>query len=59
MLHPNYVEFVFLQEFDANTDVDTVKEILFDITVTARVVRIWPLRCNVGYFAFRFDILGM
>ena len=54
MLNP----FVFLQVFNANTDGGTVKEILFGVTVPARVVRIWLLSKNRGFYYFRFEILG-
>ena len=35
-----------------------MKEILFGVTVPARVVRIWLLSRNRGHYSFRFEILG-
>ena len=64
-LHTNYVLSICcffssfsIKVFNANTDGDTVKEILLGVTVTARVVRIWPLSNSDGYYAMRFEILG-
>ena len=68
MLNQFCVHVFLLQVFNANTDVDTVKNILFGVTtrpvtVSARVVRIWPLSHNKdggqgGLAALRFEILG-
>ena len=35
-----------------------MKEILFGVTVTARVVRIWPMSKNHDFYALRFEIIG-
>ena len=46
------------QEFAANTNMRDKVEILFGESVTAQIVRIWPMEREGIYWSMRFELLG-